>query len=473
MGLETGDSLSILTWNVAGWAPTCALISSHYGDLTAYLKRLQCDVFCIQESKVITSQLDSAPQNSLGARNSPGWQSYWAFNRGKKKGFNGVATFVREGSNSLSVRSATQDVLGEKDLDDEGRCLLTEHGKDGSICVINVYAPVNRTSDDTKADAAPAADRKLRFLVALSRRMEALRAAGRRVILVGDLNLTWRPEDCPLERRLLHVDGDGKIIDGPVDLQTPSDGPEKSVEQPLGDLAGTWSTIQQLSSKFGVPATSFQGCGKSWHRVSEPEAAAWLKDLVSGSWVDVFAEVHGAAVDRFTCWNQQRNLRYCNVGTRLDYAIIDRRSWEEGWVVRSSSELLQGGSQDSSATQAQAALDAATHFGQWHASATSGNARGEGLSLQRDDMRLNDSQFPKQPHTGLIYTPPAYSDHIPVSILLSSKACAALEGRASDAVNSGTPREAVCSSKETRACQPWLKQQSISSLFGAKKQKVS
>jgi len=120
MGSETGDSLSILTWNVAGWAPTCALISSHYGDLTAYLKRLQCDVFCIQESKVITSQLDSAPQNSLGARNSPGWQSYWAFNRGKKKGFNGVNTFVREGSNSLSVRSATQDVLGEKDPDDEG-----------------------------------------------------------------------------------------------------------------------------------------------------------------------------------------------------------------------------------------------------------------------------------------------------------------------------------------------------------------
>jgi len=309
MGSETGDSLSILTWNVAGWAPTCALISSHYGDLTAYLKRLQCDVFCIQESKVITSQLDSAPQNSLGARNSPGWQSYWAFNRGKKKGFNGVATFVREGSNSLSVRSATQDVLGEKDLDDEGRCLLTEHGKDGSICVINVYAPVNRTSDDTKADAAPAADRKLRFLVALSRRMEALRAAGRRVILVGDLNLTWRPEDYRLERRFLHVDGDGKIIDGPVDLQTPSDGPEKAVEQPLGDLAGTWSTIHQLSSELGVPATSFQGCGKSWHCVSEPDAAAWLKDLVSGSWVDVFAEVHGAAVDRSTCWNQQRSLR--------------------------------------------------------------------------------------------------------------------------------------------------------------------
>jgi len=120
--------------------------------------------------------------------------------------------------------------------------------------------------------------------------------------------------------------------------------------------------------------------------------------------------------------NSKRNSLYCNVGTRLDYAIIDRRSWEEGWAVRSSSELLHGGSQDSSATQAQAALNAATHFGQWHASATSGNAMGEGLSLQRDDMRLNDSQFPKRTHTGLIYTPPAYSDHIPVSILLSSKA---------------------------------------------------
>jgi len=472
MGCETGDSLSILTWNVAGWAPTCALIASHYGDLSAYLQQLQCDVVCIQESKVLTSQLANAPQNSLGARNSPGWQSYWAFNRGKNKGFNGVATFVRDGLDILSVRSATQDVFGEKDLDDEGRCILTEHGKDGSLCVINAYAPVSRMSGDTKMDAASAPDRKLRFLVALSRRMDTLRAAGRRVILVGDLNLTWRPEDCRLERRLLSVDGDGKIINGPVDLQTPSEDSEKSVEQPLGDLAGTWASIHQLSSKLGVPAASFQGCGKSWHCVNEPEAAAWLKDLVSGSWVDVFAEVHGAAVDRFTCWSQKSNLRYCNIGARLDYAIIDRRSWEEGWVVRSSSELLPGGSEDASSSQAQAALNAATHFGQWHAAATRGDARGEGLSLQRDDMRLNDSQFPKQRHTGLIYTPPAYSDHIPVCILLSSKACAALEGGAGDAVNSGTPREAVCSSMETRACQPWLKQQSISSFFGAKKQKV-
>jgi len=474
MSCESGGSLSILTWNVAGWAPTSALIASHYGDLAEYLQRLQCDVLCIQESKVLTSQLTSAPQDSLGARNAPGWQSYWAFNRGKGKGSNGVATFVRDGPAGLSVRSATQDVLGDKDLDDEGRCILTEHGKDGALCVINAYAPVSKMHDDTKAGvASAAAGRKLRFLVALRRRMDALRAAGRRVLLVGDLNLTWRPEDCRLERRLLYVDGDGKVINGPVDLQTRSEDSEDAAQQKLEDLAGTWSSVHQLSSKLGVPAASFQGCGKSYHCVNEPEAAEWLKDLVSGSWVDVFAEVHGAAADRFTCWSQQTNMRYSNSGARLDYAIIDRRSWEEGWVVRSSSELLPGGSEDCSASQAQAALNAATHFGQWHASATKGNARGDGLSLQRDDMRLNDSQFPKQRHTGLIYTPPAYSDHIPVCILLDSKACAALEGGAGDAADPGTPRQALCTSTETRTCQPWLKQQSISSFFGAKKQKVS
>ena len=30
---------------------------------------------------------------------------------------------------------------------------------------------------------------------------------------------------------------------------------------------------------------------------------------------------------------------------------------------------------------------------------------GGGLSLQQDDMKLNDSQF-RTPHTGILYTPP-------------------------------------------------------------------
>lgn len=30
---------------------------------------------------------------------------------------------------------------------------------------------------------------------------------------------------------------------------------------------------------------------------------------------------------------------------------------------------------------------------------------GGGLSLQQDDMKLNDSQF-RAPHTGILYTPP-------------------------------------------------------------------
>jgi hypothetical protein len=105
------------------------------------------------------------------------------------------------------------------------------------------------------------------------------------------------------------------------------------------------------------------------------------------------------------------------------------------------------------ATTAIAALNAATLFGRWQPAA------GDGLSLQSDDLRLINMQFPSKPHTGIIYTPPSYSDHVAVSVLLNKAI-----------LQSGTCVPAcLLAAKDTKKCQPWHAQASIGSFFGGNK----
>ena len=41
----------LLSWNVASWPTTLALIQQHYGSLAAYLDRHAVNVLCLQETK--------------------------------------------------------------------------------------------------------------------------------------------------------------------------------------------------------------------------------------------------------------------------------------------------------------------------------------------------------------------------------------------------------------------------------------
>lgn len=426
----------VVSWNTAGWSSTYDAICAHYSSLPAYLEKLQCDVFCLQETKVPREKLTDLDEK-LGAR-ADGWQSFWAFNRvpGGHKGSNGVATFVR---NKLTVHAATQAVLQDTEFDDEGRCLLTDFG---AWCLLNVYAPF------VGQEAGPdAVKRKLRFLKALHRRMEDLLATNRHVLVVGDLNLTWRPEDTKLSRQALRIDSDG-ALEGSSEVQ---------VSHKLKDLAGTWCSIGALSRVLKVAPETFAKLKVgAAHLVAEEEAVSWFQDLLAKGWVDTFAEVHPTAQDRFTSWNQMRNLRYSNTGSRLDYIICDRAAYDEGLVIRSSSTELPGGGEQHESTSSEAALHAATHFGKWHATAKSGLAVGDGLSTQADNMALNNSQFPSKPYTGMVYTPPSYSDHIAVSVVLKANLNA----------ESILSRPAVATQTDTRKCQPWSSQSSLASFFG-------
>lgn len=468
------STLQLISWNVAGWASLNELVCRHYSGLQEYLQKLgQPAIFCAQEVKVQDKDLKSEmAARKLGAV-IPGYRSYWSFS--DKRGSRGVATWVRE---DLVCLGATQKVFGDPEIDQLGRALLTDHG---SFAVLNVYAPFVGAGDGRSGELKT----KIRFLEALQRRMGELRARGKRVVLCGDMNLTHRLVDQKPGRRLLWVDSQG-FLDVPtlaaeakVDVSltevTHQGGHGTSDVLRLGpfeDLAGRWVPVSDMCERTNVPKNHLESTGECLH-MRDSSCVKWLRSLVAQAahacdapaWADVFAEVHPDAQDRFTSWGQSANLRYINCGTRIDYIIVDRGTFDE-CVVKSPSSYLRGANasgcpQELLATTAQAAANAATNFGAWHGT----GAQGDGLSLQSDNMKLNESQFPEKLHTGLLYTPPSYSDHIPVTALFLKELLEQPRGEADAPQKLQLP--SVASDSETKQSQPWKAQRSIASFFSA------
>jgi hypothetical protein len=126
----------------------------------------------------------------------------------------------------------------------------------------------------------------------------------------------------------------------------------------------------------------------------------WFESILSeGGLVDAFRYFHPHAQDRFTCFHQYENKRYCNEGTRIDYTLVDSK------LV---SYLVKGMDYDDSAAAALADVTAQGRF-------PSGTFHGGGIPDVPQPVL--DTQF-TTPHTGMVYTPPSWSDHIAVSVVL-------------------------------------------------------
>ena len=115
---------------------------------------------------------------------------------------------------------------------------------------------------------------------------------------------------------------------------------------------------------------------------------------------------------RFTCWHQFTNKRYSNEGGRIDFTFVDKPLLQ--FVDKGDNQTLRCGKEShNNPLGEEAALMAATANGLFE----SGTYAGGGIAVPT--QRALDSQF-GPPHTGMIYTPPSYSDHIAVSVLLKS-----------------------------------------------------
>ncbi|MCO5601456.1 hypothetical protein L7F22_055579 [Adiantum nelumboides] len=274
--------MKIVTYNVNGLRARIV----PYKTLYAFLRALDADIICFQETKLSKQEL------SADIAMAEGYEAFFSctrtFNKGKI-GYSGVATFCRasitgcepctsgvlpiaadEGFTGLLHLSKSGEIEGvdrvghyddifnmgmaqEKllQLDREGRCVVTDHG---SFVLFNIYGPCVLRDDTARMEF------KLKFYQVLQCRWESLLRAGKRLIVVGDLNIS------------------------PYPIDSCDPGPDFN---------------------------------------SNP-CRRWLRSLLStngGVFTDVYRAVHGLKKGAYTCWSQASGAEEFNYGTRIDIIL--------------------------------------------------------------------------------------------------------------------------------------------------------
>ncbi|CAN4116753.1 unnamed protein product [Withania somnifera] len=200
--------MKIVSYNVNGLRPRI----QQYGSLSKLLDSLDAEIICLQETKLSRHDLRDDLVRAQG------YESFFSCtrtsDRGRSAGYSGVATFCRvksaflsnevalpisaeEGFTGLLATSKGYEPRKEEcpsiaeglecfsrdellKVDSEGRCLITDHGH---FVLFNIYGPRAIQDDSERIQF------KLTFFKMLERRWEFLLHQGRRIIIVGDLNI--------------------------------------------------------------------------------------------------------------------------------------------------------------------------------------------------------------------------------------------------------------------------------------------
>ena len=426
----------VLSWNVAGWLRTIGQIKANHGSADNYFEKLGSPgVICLQEVKIDDAKLsklqaaDVGPSVCLHGKDCSDescetkWMSFWSISR-IRKGYSGVTTFARRGL----VLRATSKVFQNPKFDDEGRCVATllnlsgdlvNHPCSQRVLLVNVYVPYGGSSEERM-------DYKHEFLRCLSEAIRGLMITweASECIFVGDMNVSlWEvdihwlyrtfPADCrPHSSMVDHNRHDVEFLTKLRRLFAAHEG--------LIDFEGVQKTARQkgihpklfqsFAEEHGILPLWKVFCAKLFHSLYCGDDVLKL--------IDTFSFCHPGARDRFTCWDQSRNKRFVNVGTRIDYIFVTdglKHYLYNGPVECSytEAESPQVNVAEVNDTSRKGPLADATANGRWRPST--------------DPMRefasseiAHQHQFErtKYPHTGMVYTPPQYSDHIAVSLKL-------------------------------------------------------
>ena len=217
--------MRVATWNVNG-------IRARGEQFEQWVAAAQPDVVCLQEIKAKIEQVPAAICNLNG---------YWCYWHGHG-GYSGVALHLR------------RDTFGEEPafshpaFDHETRIVQAEAG---DTVFASVYVP-NGGKDY---------DAKIAFVKALTDYARDIRAAGRKLVLCGDMNIARSDMDVhPKER------------------------------------------------KPGIIG-------------QRPEERTLLEGLIAEGLSDVGRRLYPEDADYFTWWAPWRNLRQRNIGWRLDYVL--------------------------------------------------------------------------------------------------------------------------------------------------------
>ncbi len=222
------NELTLLSWNVNG------VRAVEKKGFVEWLHSAGPDILCLQETKAHPEQLSQA------LLKPDGYTSYW--NHPERKGYSGVAIYSRE----EPVRVALG--FGVERLDAEGRVLVATYP---GFTLLNVYFPNGKRNDERL-------QYKLDFYDAFLEYILALRQAGNRLIICGDVNTAHTA----------------------LDLSNPKDN-----ENTSGFLASE---------------------------------RAWMDLLVRHGFVDTFRLFNKEGFN-YTWWDMRTRARDRNVGWRLDY----------------------------------------------------------------------------------------------------------------------------------------------------------
>ena len=247
--------MKITTWNVAGLR---AMIKKNGFE---WIKDFDPDVICLQEIKALPEQI-AEPDRALFEP----YQACW--NPAEKKGYSGTLTLVKaplffEQSVPLSTG------LGVDRFDHEGRTIQAEFD---DFSLFNLYVP----NGGRNLERVPF---KLDFYAALLDKCDALHAAGKNVIICGDINTSHQEID----------------VDNP---------------RPKMKITGFL-----------------------------PEERAWITKFLNHGFVDVFRERYPEEV-QYTYWSYMQNQREKNKGWRLDYFLVSKSFMPQVYDVVTHQDVL-------------------------------------------------------------------------------------------------------------------------------------
>jgi hypothetical protein len=135
------------------------------------------------------------------------------------------------------------------------------------------------------------------------------------------------------------------------------------------------------------------------------QSIEWMRELKEEcDLIDSFLHFHEEAEDRFTCFDQYKNHRYVNKGSRIDFILTHK-----------SFPLALGAPLPLVNVDARAALACVTAEGRWRPAPMDGSGLDSGSGKGAYDWEFHCSDPPR---TGIIYTPPSFSDHLAVTALI-------------------------------------------------------
>ena len=188
--------------------------------------------------------------------------------------------------------------------DDEGRAVVVDLG---SIIVYNVYVP-NAGDTDPVTGVRPRIGNKLTFLRALAASVGRDRAAGRRVCVVGDLNVAPGPLDVPANQAApSHKDASF------VPHYSPA------------EIAAVWAWMNDG-----------QGGGRTLPLPQPGEEEEDTPDPLppQHQLVDTWRCTHPLEREQYTVWQWRTDARAANVGHRIDVIAVDESTWRAGVAAR-------------------------------------------------------------------------------------------------------------------------------------------